>query len=132
HLEAFPMSRVIELSHHQRKPSPDVLLEICERNSTKPARTAYVGDSIARDMLMAKRAGVYAVWAQYGAAHSRDVYQQLVRVTHWTADGVTREAELKAEAAGLAPDYTLKERFDEILEVVCVDREETTRTNWDA
>lgn len=62
----FPLDKVRELSHHQRKPNPDVLLEICADENTEPSEAAYVGDSMARDILMAREARVYAIWAKYG------------------------------------------------------------------
>jgi phosphoglycolate phosphatase len=83
-ISRIPMDKVKELAHHQRKPDPDVLREICSAEGVLPASAAYVGDSIARDVLMAKRARVFAIWAAYGARHDRRVYADLVRVTHWT------------------------------------------------
>jgi phosphoglycolate phosphatase len=106
-LSRFPMSKVVELSHHQRKPDPDVLLEICRDEGVPPRQTAYVGDSIARDILMAKDADVFAVWAKYGASHDKDLYERLVRVTHWTADDVAREHQLRERARTIKPDYVL-------------------------
>ena len=58
------MNLVRKLAHHQLKPDPDVLLEICHTEGVQTYDAAYVGDSIARDMLMAKRAGVFAIWAE--------------------------------------------------------------------
>ena len=83
-----------------------------------PEDSAYVGDSIARDVLMAKRAGVFAIWAKYGAEHGRGVYEQLVRISHWTAEDVDREISLKNEAKGISPDFTIERSFKEILQVV--------------
>ena len=50
-LDQFPMDKIIELSRHQTKPNPDVLLEICLNEGCVPERSAYVGDSIARDVM---------------------------------------------------------------------------------
>ena len=109
------MEKVFELSHHQAKPNRSVLLEICDREGISPEDSAYVGDSIARDVLMAKRAGVFAIWAKYGANHNRDLYSALVRVSHWTPAEVARERKLSEEAARVAPDYIAKETFSELL-----------------
>jgi len=117
-LDRFPMDLVVELSHHQRKPSPDVLIEICDAQGVQPKEAAYVGDSMARDMLMAKRAGVFAIWAKYGAAHAREEYASLVRVTHWTQEDVAREKVLAEESAQIQPDYVLKKGFDEVLDAL--------------
>jgi FMN phosphatase YigB (HAD superfamily) len=113
-LDNFPMNRVIELSHHQVKPDPDVLREICADEGIPVDGAAYVGDSVARDMLMAKRAGVFAIWAAYGARHNSAMYAALVRVSHWTAEEVAREQRLKVEAKAIQPDYVAQSSFAEV------------------
>lgn len=114
-LDKFPMHKVTELSHHQRKPDPSVLLEICADEGASTAETAYVGDSIARDIAMAKKVGVFAIWAKYGSAHAPDAYDRLVRVTHWTNHDVHRELRLKKESEGIVPDCILENSFLELL-----------------
>lgn len=117
-LEKFPLSKIIELSHHQRKPDPAVLLEICQKENMLPEDTAYVGDSIARDILMAKTAGVFAIWAKYGTFHKFEEYQKLVRVSHWTEQDVARERELNERAKGIKPEYVLECTFGDIAQAV--------------
>lgn len=107
--------RLVELACHQRKPSPDVLREICADEDIPPHRTAYVGDSIARDMAMAKEAGVFAIWAAYGARHDPEDYAKLVRISHWTREDVARETRLKAAAADVRPDAVCEAGFAEVL-----------------
>ncbi len=113
-LERFPLHKVVELSHHQRKPNPSVLREICRKEGVLPNETAYVGDSMARDILMANSAGVFAIWAKYGAFHDRAHYEKLVRVSHWTKEDVTREQELREKVEGIEADYTLENTFSDI------------------
>lgn len=62
-LNSFPMDKVRELSKHKLKPDPAVLAEICNAESVAPHEVAYVGDSIARDVLMAKSVA-YSVYGQ--------------------------------------------------------------------
>ncbi len=114
-LNEFPMEKIIELSHHQRKPSPEVLEEICQREGVSPDEGVYVGDSVARDMMMAKETGVQAVWAKYGTRISKADYSALVRVTHWTDEDVKREKKLKEVSASVDPDYVLENSFSDIL-----------------
>lgn len=111
-------NKITELSHHQRKPDPKVLLEICKREGAETSKTAYVGDSVALDVLMAKRAGVFAIWAAYGAEHDPVDYERLVRISHWTAEDVAREKKLKLEASGVAPEYTCTKSFHEVLDAL--------------
>jgi len=115
-------NKVKELSHHQRKPNPDVLLEICADESTEPSEAAYVGDSMARDILMAREANVYAIWAKYGVSLVTDAYKKLVRVTHWTDDDVEREKKLAARVERLRPDAVLEKSFGEIVEILLPSR----------
>lgn len=114
-LEEFPLHKVVELSHHQRKPNPLVLEEICSDEGILPLETAYVGDSITRDIMMAKAAGVSAIWAKFGAIHPEGQYRKLVRISHWTADDVVREQELRERAREIEADYVLENGFSEIL-----------------
>ena len=114
-LDQFPMDKIIELSHHQTKPNPTVLLEICSNEGIGPELAAYVGDSVARDVLMAKRADVFAIWAAYGAQHPRVMYGDLVRVSHWTAEEIALEESLKAQAKNIKPDYIARNSFAEVV-----------------
>jgi FMN phosphatase YigB (HAD superfamily) len=114
-LERIPKDRVFELSHHQAKPNPSVLLEICAREGFDPEDASYVGDSVARDILMAKRANVFSIWAAYGAQHDPERYAKLVRISHWTAEEVAQEQELREEAKKIRPDYIAHTSFKEVL-----------------
>lgn len=109
-----PTELAVELSHHQLKPNPDVLLEICAREGFSPEHTIYVGDSLVKDVFMAKKAGVFAAWAAYGTAHNAALYEKLVRVTHWSQEDVVREKLWKSEAEGAQPDVVLA-RFSDLV-----------------
>lgn len=106
---------IVELSHHQAKPSPDVLTEICEREGADTSHVAYVGDSLFKDMLMANRAGVHAIWAKYGTVGYHGSYESLVRVSHWGEEDIAFERELRSHAGEIHPDFVLEHRFDELL-----------------
>jgi FMN phosphatase YigB (HAD superfamily) len=114
-LQRFPMEKVVELSEHQAKPNPAILLEICANEMITPDQVAYVGDSIARDVLMAKRAGIFSIWAAYGAQHDPMMYSGLVRISHWTPNEVAREKKLTEEAKNIKPDYVARNSFAEVL-----------------
>jgi phosphoglycolate phosphatase len=73
---------------------------------------------MAKDIAMAKDAGVFAVWAQYGANVSAHQYRQLVRVSHWTDDEVKAEAALRERANQVIPDAILHTSFADLLGVV--------------
>ncbi len=117
-MEAFQCTRWWELSHHQRKPNPDVILEICAREHVNVQDCAYIGDSLSKDVLMAKRAGVFSIWAKYGTSHDPLAYEKLVRISHWTNEDVIREKELQLEAKNVVPDFVAKDSFREVLAVL--------------
>lgn len=116
-LSRFPMEKIVELSLHQTKPNPVVLAEICAAEAVSHDDTVYIGDSVARDVLMAKRAGVFAVWAAYGAEHSAALYDALVRISHWTPEEVEWERLLRIEARGISPNFVAHREFSEVLTV---------------
>jgi FMN phosphatase YigB (HAD superfamily) len=122
-LKRVPMDKMVELSHHQAKPNPTILLEICSREGARPEETSYVGDSIARDILMAKRAGVFAIWAAYGAEHDPAMYRELVRISHWTPEEVDRERRLRREAEKVEPDYIARGSFAEVLSALQLEKD---------
>jgi phosphoglycolate phosphatase len=96
------------------KPNPDILLSIVSDLGFVPEQTVYVGDKLLKDVWMAQRAGVFDVFAEYGAAEHRQEYDLLRKVTHWTPEMV--EAERHALKPGnVNPSFTLKKEFAEIL-----------------
>ena len=70
---------------------------------------------------MAKRAGVFAIWAAYGSEHSPEEYNKLVRISHWTNEDVEREKDLQREAGRIRPDFTAKKAFGEVVEALNID-----------
>ena len=68
-----------------------------------------------RDVLMAKKTGVFSIWAAYGANHDPNEYEKLVRITHWTPADVKKEKRLQKEAKRVKPDYVAERSFSEIL-----------------
>lgn len=95
------------LPEDDKKPNPRTLLDICRDLGVAPQQTLYVGDSLTRDIFMANRAGIRSAWARYGTLVDPSLWEQLVRVSHWTAADVEAELRLKAEAAVAEPDIVL-------------------------
>lgn len=91
-----------------KKPNVDVLLDICRKEGRTPAEVAYVGDSLTKDMYMAKKAGVTALWARY-PREDTDYYEKLCAITSWTQEDFEREERLRRhmEQADLKPDHIL-------------------------
>jgi phosphoglycolate phosphatase len=102
------------LSAADRKPNPQTLIDICSHYSVDPSSALYVGDSLVRDIYMAKRAGLHSAWAKFGTLYDKALWPQLVRVTHWTEADVQRENGLREEARGTEPE-TILDSFDDLL-----------------
>lgn len=103
------------LGHNERKPDPAVLLDICREQAVEVGETLYVGDSLSRDVGMAKEAGVVAAWARYGTQFDKSAWDKLVRITHWTSEDVERAERAREKYAHVKPDLTL-DSFGQLLE----------------
>jgi phosphoglycolate phosphatase len=112
----FPWSKIHLLAHEDRKPNPALLSHILRASSIDIDRVAFIGDSIAKDIHMAQEAGIYSIWARYGTGFDPALYQQLVRISHWTRDDVQRENEARLAAANTLPDFICAVGFHEVPE----------------
>ncbi len=130
-LNQAPPSELIRIvPKSERKPNPALLLDICKREGVEPEDTWYVGDSLTRDIGMAKAAGITAVWAHYGLHYDPKLWNILVRVTHWTDEDVKREAELRAKYNEVQPDHTI-DNFSDILHISgLVNADAQIMTGW--
>lgn len=100
----------------ERKPNPQLLLDICRQEGFPREQALYVGDSLTRDVVMAVEAGVFSVWARYGTDYDPALWATLVRVTHWTAEDVAREERSRPQALSTEPSATIRD-FREVLEL---------------
>ena len=114
---APPPGYVVVAPPGTRKPNPKLLLDICAHEGFVPSEVLYVGDSLTRDIAMAREAGVLSAWAKYGTLYHRELWDILVRVTHWTHEDVVREERLRDLYGNVRPDHVL-ERFRDVLAVV--------------
>ena len=63
---------------------------------------------------MAQEARVTDVWAKYGIAQSREEYELLRQVTHWTSEAVEKEKSLTQRE--VSPTYVLENYFSDVRE----------------
>jgi phosphoglycolate phosphatase len=112
-----PKGFVVVVPREERKPNPRLLMDICQREGVDLTSTYYLGDSLVRDVAMAKQAGVTAIWARYGTKYDPDCWTYLVKITHWTDEDVNREKDLKVKYGAVTPDYTI-DSFSELKSIV--------------
>lgn len=84
---------VVELPREWEKPNPRGLLRICEEVGVPPEQTLYVGDSLKKDVALARSVGAVDCWAEYGTYVSPEYRERLDVIS---APSVTRR-----HAAGL-------------------------------
>lgn len=116
--DEFYELQVTEVRHTppwELKPNPKVLLDIIRAVGAKPEKCAYVGDSLFKDVAMARDAGVFDVHAKYGESQGKPEYSLLQRVSHWTEEDVQREAVITAKGHSFEPSACLKDSFAEIF-----------------
>jgi len=109
------------------KPDPGLILSIISRYGVEPDETLYVGDSLERDVLMGKDAGVLTAWAQYGKSYDPESWKRLVRITCWTDEDLARQREAQGEVSVIRPDITLRNGFHQLLDYVDLVEPNTTR-----
>jgi len=97
------------------KPNPRVLLDIIRTVGATVEKCAYVGDSLFKDVAMARDVGVLDIHAQFGESQRRPEYSLLQRVSHWTEVDVERERAITAKGLDFTPTVVLKDSFSEIF-----------------
>lgn len=97
------------------KPNAEVLLGICETFDVEVDKVLYVGDSQNRDISMARAAGTWSAWAKYGSARPKELWDKLVRITHWTREDVKKAEEALAGLTVREPHVILTE-FADVLD----------------
>ncbi len=104
-----------------KKPNPELIKQICERESVLTSETVYVGDSMSKDIYMAKMARVTSVLCKYpcDAQKTSELYQKLVAISHWTETDFQQEREIKQICQGnnIQPDYII-DSFEYLLEII--------------
>lgn len=109
---------VVELPRSCEKPSPEGLLQICRTYGVAPERVLVVGDSLKKDIAVARAVGAVDCWAEYGTYVSHEYRERLDVIS---AASVTRrhaasvlEGDSQAKAA---PRHSLS-RFGQVLDVI--------------
>ena len=104
---------VVLLKENEKKPNPELLLDICKKENISPSDAIYVGDSLIKDITMANDAGITSVWSRYGKQHNKTYWEILVSITHWTKEDVIREENLKNASLEVKASYSI-DSFEEV------------------
>src|SRR5262249_46677835 len=98
------------------KPNPHILNAILNKTGAEKRATIYVGDSLMKDVAMAQDASVRDVFAKYGVATHRDVYELLRAVTHWSDPDVAREKQINSRGS-VTPTFVLNHSMLELFDL---------------
>jgi len=98
------------------KPDPQILNQIVGEVGATVATSIYVGDSLYKDIGMAKEAGVFGAWARYGESREQPGYDFLREVSHWTPEDVEKDRLLKQR--DVVADAILTKDFGELVSLV--------------
>jgi FMN phosphatase YigB (HAD superfamily) len=115
---SLKLTRIHYIAAGLAKPDPRILSQLLDATGSERKRAAYVGDSIARDVVMARRVGVTDIHASYGETNGRPEFELLSRVSHWTDEDVHRENAALEEARRFKPSITLRSNFAEIFDFI--------------
>lgn len=101
-----------------KKPNPEVLLEICKTENTETSETLYMGDSLTKDVYMAKKAGIACIQVKC-QEYNAELYKKLVAISHWTKNDFIREQSLKekCQLEAIKPDFVVT-NFGDIIDIL--------------
>jgi FMN phosphatase YigB (HAD superfamily) len=68
---------VVELPRDWEKPATNGLLQICQQYGVDPKQTLVVGDSLKKDIAVARAVGAIDCWAEYGTYVSQEYRERL-------------------------------------------------------
>lgn len=116
--DEFYQLEVTEVRHTplgELKPNPSVLQEIMQAVGATADRCAYVGDSLFKDVAMAREVGAFDIHAKYGESQGLPEYDLLRHVSHWTEADVQRERAIIDKGQNFKPSAVLRASFAEIF-----------------
>jgi FMN phosphatase YigB (HAD superfamily) len=105
----------LNLQNDVRKPDSAILDAILATTKTAPQQAILVGDSLTKDILLAKRCGVWDVYAEYGTHVNPAFFNELLKITYWTDYDVAEDEKLRRQE--IIPTFTIHS-FPELLQII--------------
>lgn len=108
-----------------KKPNVDVLRQIVADQNTTANSVLYIGDSLTKDIFMAKQLGVKSVLYSDPVGMNPEFYEKLVVISSWTQADFLREAQIKEECIKkeIRPDFVITV-FSELKKIIDLLNEE--------
>lgn len=108
------INRVVELPLNFEKPSTRGLNKILEDEHLKPDRVVVIGDSLKKDIRIAREMGVPNVWARYGTVIPKEFRDKL---GDYSAPEIQRRNVSQPGEVPYEPMHTI-DRFDQLLDLI--------------
>lgn len=115
---------VYELPRELEKPNPAGLLRICADLGLEPSEVVFVGDSLTKDVRVARETGALDCWAEYGTYVSAEYLERLAIIS---APSATRRHLRHAPDDGTGKPTVRLSCFEQVLEVVASSRANAER-----
>lgn len=106
---------VHELPREWEKPDERGILRICGDLGVPPEEVAFVGDSLTKDMVLARKVGALDCWAEYGNYVSAEYRERLAIIS---APSATRRHLQQASRPGEKPASVRLACFEQMIDVV--------------
>jgi FMN phosphatase YigB (HAD superfamily) len=110
--------KVVELPRECEKPNPRGLLDICKEFQVEPREVLLIGDSVKKDIAVAREVGALDAWAEYGTYVSLEYRERLDIIS---APAITRRHAASVFEGGqkktIEPTHTLSS-FSQILGII--------------
>ncbi|MGI5863422.1 MAG: HAD family hydrolase [Myxococcales bacterium] len=110
---------VYELPRELEKPNPAGLLRICADLGVEPSEVAFVGDSLTKDVRVARETGALDCWAEYGTYVSAEYLERLAIIS---APSATRRHLRHAPDERTGRPTVRLSCFEQVLDVVTSSR----------
>lgn len=110
---------VVELPREYEKPNPSGLLQICKSHGVLPGETLVVGDSVRKDVAVAREVGAIDCWAEYGTYVSVEYRERLdiISATAITRRHAASVFEGEKQRAEGHPSHALS-NFGQLLRII--------------
>lgn len=109
-----PIETIISLPPDQIKPNTYVVDCLIKKYNFNKQNIYMVGDSIEKDIAMAKNAGIHDVWAKYGTLYHKGCGSLLRSITPWSKSKQQIE---NLSIKNIIPSFTIMD-FGELKEIV--------------
>jgi FMN phosphatase YigB (HAD superfamily) len=108
------IGRVVELPLKFEKPSTQGVQRILEDECLRAERVVLIGDSLKKDVRIARKLGIADVWARYGVQFPKGLME---RLAYYSAPEIQRRNVAQPGEVPYTPSYTV-DRFDQILDII--------------